>query len=383
MTVAPVLRGLLVTTALLCPQLVAGAATLQAKVVEVQSGNVLVVKNIDRALSIKLKAIAPPEGGQPFSDTAREHLKALVLDKPVAVEYTHLVDGYLLAKITRDGIDIGSQMLRDGVAWYDRASDYELSAGDRDLYAQCEQAARNERRGLWQDEAPVSPWEFRRAQLARLDSIMNSASPRQSQPRTPRANRTSLSNDDLLSAMVGPGSIAGGPSFKPIATNSAPGRWTRFESPAEHFSVLVPSDGIEATYSVLDSEGKAVPFHYLIGSNGPTLYMLMSTRAPNGKYTDASAAEDAIKGFVGAINRSIEQTGLNAPATARRVRDFRLNGYAGRQYSLSSQLFSGVARVFSKQVGEQRELFMLCVLNRPGTESSGDQFLNSFKISGN
>src|ERR1041385_4586050 len=114
------------------------AATLQAKVTEVQSGNTIVVSNINRPLKVRLKGIAPPEAGQPFSDVAREHLKALVMDKAVFVEYTDLSNGYLQAKVSFNQIDIGSQMLRDGVAWYDRSADYALSTADRDYYARCE-----------------------------------------------------------------------------------------------------------------------------------------------------------------------------------------------------------------------------------------------------
>src|ERR1041384_2931660 len=85
------------------------AATLQAKVTEVQSGNTIVVSNINRPLKVRLKGIAPPEVGQPFSNAARDHLKALVMDKAVFVEYTDLSDGYLQAKVSLNQIDISSQ----------------------------------------------------------------------------------------------------------------------------------------------------------------------------------------------------------------------------------------------------------------------------------
>ena len=92
------------------------AATLQVKVTEVQSGNTVVVSNTSRAMKVRLKGIAPPEADQPFSDVARDHLRMLVLDKAVALDYTNLADGYFLAKISINGIDVGSQMLRDGAA---------------------------------------------------------------------------------------------------------------------------------------------------------------------------------------------------------------------------------------------------------------------------
>ena len=153
----------------------ASATTLQAKVVEVRSGNVIIVNNINRPVSVRLKAIDPPEVGQPFNDVARDHLKDLLLEKTVTVEATHFVDNYLEARVFLNNIDIGSQMLRDGVAWYDHASDYELNQAVRDLYAQCEAAARAEKRGLWQDAAALSPWEYRRLRTERLKAITDTS----------------------------------------------------------------------------------------------------------------------------------------------------------------------------------------------------------------
>lgn len=381
MTITPAIKTFAAITVLLCLPLLVRAATIQAKVVEVESGNTLVVSSSNRALRIKLKAIAPPEANQPFSEAALDYLRALVTDKVVAVEYTHLAEGYVSARVILDGIDIGSQMLRDGVAWYDRDSDHGLKETDRDLYAQCEQAARDEKRGLWQEQSPVAPWEYRRAQLARLSGIVSTPSFRQSQAR--RANKASLSNDDLMGSLIGPGSISGQPNVKPITANGTPGRWTRFDSASDHFSVLFPSDGVEATSSVLDAQGNATPVHYLSGSNAQSVYLLMSSRVANGKYTDSSVADDTARGFVSGLNHGFERSGLNITVTIKPQRDLRLSGHLGRQYILSSESFCGVVRVFSKQVGDQREVFMLIVLTRPGSESLGDQFLNSFRLSGN
>src|SRR2546425_5786778 len=83
-----------VIMAVLCVPSLAYPATLQAKVVEVQSGNTIVVSNINRPIRIRLKAVVPPENGQPFSEAAREHLKLLVFNKTATVEYTHLAEGF-------------------------------------------------------------------------------------------------------------------------------------------------------------------------------------------------------------------------------------------------------------------------------------------------
>ena len=381
MNTGPALKILATVMVAVCFSGLARAATLQAKVVEVDSGNTLVVSNINRPLRIRLKAVVPPEVGQPFSEIAREHLKALVLNKAVVVDYTHLADGYVEARVILNGIDIGSQMLRDGVAWFDRATDFELNEMDRDLYAKCEEAARVEKRGLWEAQAPVAPWEFRKAQLAKLNGVASEPSLRQTPARTQRA-RQSFSNDDLLGAMIGSGSTAGQPNFRPIALNGSPDRWTRFDSESEHFSILIPSNGVEGSYSGQDTDGSPAMFHYLAAGNDHAIYLLLSAKGPNGKYTDASTADQVIRGLVGGMNRGAERAGSSLIVTARPARDLRLGAYAGKQYSLSADGLSGVVRVFSKQVGDQREVFMLLVIKQSGSESSVDQFLNSFKIIG-
>src|SRR5262245_47624955 len=194
-----VIRLFAAISVLICCAAVADAATLQAKVVEVKSGNTLVVSNTSRSVRVRLKSVAPPEAGQPFFDAARDHLKALVLDQAVTVEYTHLVDGYLEARVFLNGLDIGSQMLRDGVAWFDHSTNYGLKDSDRDLYAQCEQAARAEKRGLWQDAAPVAPWEYRRIQQEKLEQM--AAENRPSLRSKLRREKTSFSNGDVMGLM--------------------------------------------------------------------------------------------------------------------------------------------------------------------------------------
>jgi endonuclease YncB( thermonuclease family) len=357
----------------------ARAATLQAKVIEVESGNTLVVSNTSRPLHVRFKAVAPPVTGQPFSDAAREHLRTLVFDKAVIVEYTHLADGYLEAKVFLNGVDVGSQMLRDGVAWYDRSSDYELSTADRLLYEQCEQAARNDKRGLWEDSGAISPWEFRKQQLARLNSPAPPASFRESQERKQRTKQ-SLSNDDLFGAMVGSNSTSDAPKFRPITLNGSADSWTKFESQDQRFSVLIPSNAVEADYSITDPEGKPATFHYLTASGPDGFYLLLSGRGPGAGQTDTAFPDQIVRGYVDGMNQQLKVAGADQLVSQKAVRDLSLNGYTGKQFSLSGPGFSGSIRILSKRVGDRRDIFMLCVMSRSGADSSADQFLKSFRI---
>jgi endonuclease YncB( thermonuclease family) len=379
-------RIAVILSLMICSQLPAKAATLQAKVTQVDSGNSLVVSNINRPLRIRLKAIEPPESGQPFSDAARDHLKALVFDKAVAVEYTHLASGYLEAKVFLNGIDIGSQMLRDGVAWYNRSADYELNQADRELYAQCEQAARNEKRGLWQDASAVAPWQFRKnkeAELAKLNTQLESplAAPRQSLRRTSRQTNPGLGSNDLLGSMMGTGLAADGSSLRAISENGSPDRWTTFESVAGRFSIFIPSNAIEKSSESPDPLGRPVAVQFVAGGGPQGFFSLLRIKGPDGDSDDTSAIEAVIRNVIAGMNDAATQDyELDRLLTVKPVRQLKLSGYYGKQYSLNSKSFSGSARAFTKQSGDDREFFVLLALTRPGGEPIAAQFLNSLRI---
>ena len=365
-------------TMTLCWPLLASAVTLQAKVVQIQSGNTLVVTNTNRPLRIRLKGIVPPEVGQPFSDAAREHLQALVFEKAVTVEYSHLAEGYLEAKLFLNGVDIASQMLRDGVAWYDHSADYQLTQSDRELYERCEQAARAEKRGLWQETSPVAPWEFRRMQLAKLEPKVSDSSVAFGSRK--KAATQGISNVDLLGSFVGSGSRTGAPTFRRITENGSPDRWTKVESPTDHFSILIPSNGIEDSYAGPDSSGRTVAAHIVAGGSSNEFYALLRTQGTNEHPTDMAATDAAIRGLVGGMNQGAQRSGSNNVIAVKPVRQLKLADYSGKQYSLMSEQFSGTARVFTKLVGDEREFFILFVLTRRESESLAERFLTSFKL---
>src|ERR1044071_6319367 len=143
----------------------ANASSLYGKVIEVNSGDVITIFNLNRPVRVKLLGVAAPELNQAFGNVARKHLSDLVFDKGVLVNYSGIAaDQSLTGRVSLNDADIGAQMIRDGAAWVDLNNVDRLSATDREVYQQSEQAARNERRGLWQQTNPVAPWEFVKAE---------------------------------------------------------------------------------------------------------------------------------------------------------------------------------------------------------------------------
>lgn len=382
MKLSSITRCLLVIVALVSLQTFANAATLQAKVTEVESGNTLVASNTSRPLRVRLKAVAPPEPGQPFSDAAREHLKALVMNKAVAIEYTHLSSGYLEAKVMLNGIDIGSQMIRDGAVWYDRSLEYTLSASDRDLYALCEQAARDEKRGLWSDSSAIAPWEFRKSKNTAATAATDLPKSFSSvwALRNSGASKV-LSNKYFGAGMVEAGAIAGNPTMRLIAPDSAPGSWTIYRSGDPGFSIRVPGNSHFYEYPVLDSNMKIVNVNYLVGLDDGTVYMLMWMRAANVDATDAHAADLTIEGLINGLNEYFQKTGDKFTAASfGKGRNMRRGNYNGKQYSVSAGVLNGSAWVVSRQINDDRQLFAVVVFASPGADA-GYGFMNSLKIS--
>ena len=68
--------------------------------------------------------------------------------------------GRTLGRIYQSGLDVNAEMVRRGMAWV-----YVKYVKDKRLN-QLEAEARKQRRGLWADEDPVPPWEWRRARKA-------------------------------------------------------------------------------------------------------------------------------------------------------------------------------------------------------------------------
>lgn len=363
------------------------AATLQVKVTEVQTGNTLVVSNTSRALKVRLKGIAPPDPGQPFSDVAREHLKTLVLDKAVALDYTNLSDGYFEAKISINGIDVGSQMLRDGAAWYDPKS-HGLTEADRELYTACQKAARDEKRGLWSDAAAVAPWEFREAkkaeaakqeETARKSKRVNFSAYQEDQARKAAANRV-LSNKHFGRGDVQAGAVAGNPTIRLVAPKASPSDWVTYKSDNPGFTIRVPGNSYVFQFPILAEDLKIVNLNYVVGISDGAFYSLMWVKGSSLVHApDKTIADAMMDEWVKGINHYFENEKLPYTATYNSGKTIRLGTYSGKQYSISADIMAGFARIMSRRVGDQHEVFALAVFSRTGDESAFD-FLNSLRF---
>ncbi len=156
------LRPTLVTICLLLA-LPALADTYTARVVGVTDGDTVNVLDETRVQhKIRLAGIDAPEKAQPYGQRSKQHLAELVFGKEVVLDCGKR-DRYKreICVVGLDGQDINLALVQTGFSWWYRQYAHEQTSAQRHDYAAAEAAAREARRGLWADDNPTPPWEWR------------------------------------------------------------------------------------------------------------------------------------------------------------------------------------------------------------------------------
>ncbi|MCC8409960.1 thermonuclease family protein [Mucilaginibacter sp. UR6-1] len=129
------------------------------KVVKIKDGDTIELLSHDlQNITVRLAGIDCPEKAQAFGTAARQYTAQLCFGQNVTLDgsdkdrYGRTVAYVILA----DGRNLNHELVKNGYAW-----EYKTYSKDPEL-AGFEQYARQNRLGLWQDENPVEPWNFRR-----------------------------------------------------------------------------------------------------------------------------------------------------------------------------------------------------------------------------
>ena len=119
---------------------------------------------------IRFAFIDAPEKKQAFGMRAKQALSDLVYLKTVKVDvqdtdrYGRSVAQIWLTPEGEASVDVNLAQVKAGFAWhYIQYARKGQTSDAFDAYQAAEQDARENRRGLWQDAAPVEPWLYRRA----------------------------------------------------------------------------------------------------------------------------------------------------------------------------------------------------------------------------
>jgi hypothetical protein len=188
-----------------------------------------------------------------------------------------------------------------------------------------------------------------------------------------------LSNENLLTGLIRYSAVAGKPEITPLSSNPSPDRWLKYQPADHHFSVLFPSVGRKMMLPVQDLQGNTFEVSYLMAPTETNLYFLFWTKGPNGTATTESTSRETVNAFVDGINAASRHPG-GTWVEVSPVRDVTINGYAGKQYEITAGPISGTIRILSKQIGQDREVFILCAMIDPKSEDDSDNFFNSFKV---
>lgn len=140
----------------------AGSST--CKLVSVVSDDTIRVMHQRRAERLRLWGIDCPESRQPFSSRTRPFTGDLAFGKDVRVILRD-VDRYgrtVGEVILPEGRSLNRELVKAGFARRYR----EYAPGDREL-ERVEAEVRNAKRGLWVDEEPLPPWEWRKSSSVR------------------------------------------------------------------------------------------------------------------------------------------------------------------------------------------------------------------------
>lgn len=156
-------KSLSVFLFLCCFQYYAYAELLSGKVVGVSDGDTITV--LDSAKTqhkIRLTGIDAPEKAQAFGQVSKKSLSDLVFNKDVEISWEKR-DRYqrVLGKVLVNGQDVCLEQVKRGMAWHYKQYQRDQPLGDRTKYSLAEEEARKHRLGLWADESPTPPWEFR------------------------------------------------------------------------------------------------------------------------------------------------------------------------------------------------------------------------------
>jgi len=357
------------------------ASTLFGRVVEVNDGDVITVFNLNRPVRIKLLAVDAPEAAQDFGEVAKKHLSDLVYDKSVLVEYWGIAaDGSLIGRVALNSTDVGAQMIRDGAAWFDASNQGRLSAADRELYRQSEQAARSERRGLWRAENPIAPWEFvragalRRSPVASLNAVLPAATVKHAAPATELTNLTLIAG---RTATPPPAPAKESDADSAWAMEGPRKNWQQFKPEGENFSALVPEEGKQLKIPVPFGD-QMIDVKVYMARDGMAFYSLMWITGPSSGETDKASLNGTVLGFLNGVGQGY-QGGAPFSCELEGEKDVSVGGYTGSEFDLPSCTIPAKMRVFTKVVGDQRQMYVGAVFYAE-EDPNVSRFLKSFTV---
>lgn len=165
---------------------------IEGLVVGVAEGDRITVNSYGTEVRVRLYGVAAPQmakidkvtgwykGGQPYGDEAFRALSSKVLHQKVRVEIRKTVSvendpqQIAIAVVYLDGRNINMEMLAEGWVWAYRRFTNRV---DYAHFLAIERSARGKKNGLWLQDEPQPPWEFKPEARARMRPMGSSRNP--------------------------------------------------------------------------------------------------------------------------------------------------------------------------------------------------------------
>jgi endonuclease G, mitochondrial len=133
------------------PKYVNGVATF------IPDGDTVHVRQDGRVYKIRFHGVDCPESDQNYGIKAQEFTEKMVEGEPITVKVVERDRwGRLVGEVFVDGRSVNRELARAGLAWW-----YARYAGDDLDIKRLVEAAREEQRGLWSQDNPIAPWDWR------------------------------------------------------------------------------------------------------------------------------------------------------------------------------------------------------------------------------
>ncbi|MFK7102234.1 thermonuclease family protein [Flavobacterium oreochromis] len=131
---------------------------IKGKVVKVKDGDTIEIidENLD-TYTIRIEGIDCPEKSQEFGSTAKKFTSNEIYLKNVEILPINKDKyGRIIAKVLYDKKNLSEELLKAGLAWHYKK--FNKNA----IYSNLEIKARKKKKGLWIQNNPIPPYQFRK-----------------------------------------------------------------------------------------------------------------------------------------------------------------------------------------------------------------------------
>jgi endonuclease YncB( thermonuclease family) len=139
------------------PDASADSITFKALVADTEDGDTLIVVRNSARIRLEIPEIDAPELDQPYGRDAKKKAAAMAKGKVVTIRaYGNLGRNYILGEVwLPNKKHFAKEMVRVGLAWVREGRSVLLEL------EQLQGEAKTAHLGLWGDEEPIPPWEWR------------------------------------------------------------------------------------------------------------------------------------------------------------------------------------------------------------------------------